>query len=249
MTATRIQTEPVAAGTSWRSVIATTVRLLTFRATHEDLVNVHARHLIFGVLCAWTVGIGRFWDNTRAGLFLHSGLGSVVYVFVLSLMLWLIVWPLKPKNWSYFRVAVFVSLVSPPAIIYAIPVEKFYSIDTANSINVWFLTIVAAWRVALLFFFLRKLGELNWFEIITASLLPLTLIIVILAMLNLERVVFNFMGGLSERSGNDAAYEVLFGLSLISFVLFVPSLICYIALVFSKYEAVRQERLWKKYDQ
>ena len=209
-----------------RGVIATTVRLLTFRATTDDLVNVNARHLLFGVFCAWIVGIGRFWDNTRVSFLLHTGVGSVIYVFALSLLLWLVVWPLRPKHWSYFRVAAFVSLVSPPAILYAIPVEKFYSIDTANAINVWFLAAVAIWRVALLIFFLKRLADLGWFSILLATLLPLTLIVVALTMLNLEKVVFNFMGGISERTGNDAAYEVLFALTLFAVLLFVPILLC-----------------------
>ena len=234
---------------TWRNVVATTVRLLTFRASSEDLVNVTAKHLVFGVICTLLVGIGRFWDNPRVRFLLHIGVGSVVYVFALSLLLWLIVWPLRPQHWSYFRVAVFVSLVSPPAIIYAIPVEKFYSIDTANSINVWFLAIVAVWRVALLFFFLRRLARLEWFSTIVVTLLPLTLIVVGLTMLNLEKVVFNFMGGMSERTGNDAAYGVLFLLSVLSMLLFLPILSCYVVLIIVRQTAARKERLRKIYEQ
>jgi hypothetical protein len=232
-----------------RGVIATTVRLLTFRATTDDLVNVNGRHLAFGVFCAWIVGIGRFWDNSRVSLLLHTGIGSVIYVFALSLLLWLVVWPLRPKHWSYFRVAVFVSLVSPPAILYAIPVEKFYSIDTANAINVWFLAIVAIWRVALLLFFLGRLAKLGWFSILVATLLPLTIIVVGLTILNLEKVVLSFMGGLSERSGNDAAFAVLSMLSLLSLLLFVPLLLCYIGLVINLRIEARQELLKNQYDQ
>lgn len=249
MSASPSQTVLTESPGTWRNVIATTVRLLTFRASSEDLVNVNTKHLIFGVICAWIVGIGRFWDNPRVSFALHTGIGSVVYVFALALLLWLIVWPLRPKHWSYFRVAVFVSLVSPPAIIYAIPVEKFYSIDTANTINVWFLALVAIWRVALLLFFLARLAELGWFSILVATLLPLTLIVVGLTILNLEEVVFNFMGGLSERSGNDAAFGVLLTLSLLSLVLFVPLLLCYIGLVITLRMEARQELLKKQYDQ
>src|SRR6185436_15564746 len=117
--------------------------------------------------------------------------GSVVYVFVLALLLWLLIRPLRPKHWSYFRIAAFVSLVSPPAVLYALPVEKFYPIETANSTNLLFLTIVSIWRVALLLFFLRRLGQLAWFSLIVATLLPLTLIVVTLTALNLEKAVFS----------------------------------------------------------
>lgn len=213
------------------NIWATAWRLLTFRASTEDLIQLNKRHLLFGLLCTWVVGIGRYWDNPRANFLQHLGVGSVIYVFVLALLLWFIMWPLKPRHWSYFRVLTFVSLVSPPAILYAIPVEYFYSIHTANGVNVWFLAIVATWRVALLFFFLRRLGGMGWASIVVSALLPLTLIVVTLTMLNLERVVFNLMGGLAEESGGDASYEFLLVLSFLSIIMLLPILICYLALV------------------
>jgi len=228
---------------SWRSVVATTIRLLTLRATREELVRFTSKHLAFGLLCTWIVGVGRYWDNPRVQLLQHLGIGSIAYVFILSLFLWLIVWPLRPRNWSYFRVLVFVSLVSPPAILYALPVEKFYSLDTANSLNVLFLAIVATWRVALLVFFLRRLGELDGFSIVVATLLPLTLIIVTLTVLNLEKAVFDFMGGLREGTASDASYGILFLLSSFSILLFLPLLLCYLALIVAARRKVKYEQL------
>lgn len=234
---------------SWRNVVATTIRLLTFRATREELVSFSRKHLAFGLLCTWIAGIGRYWDNPRVHLLQHLGIGSIVYVFILSLFLWLIVWPLRPKNWSYFRVLVFVSLVSPPAILYALPVEKFYSLDTANSLNVLSLAIVAIWRVALLLFFLRRVGELDGFSIVIAALLPLTLIVVTLTVLNLEKAVFDFMGGVREGTASDASYGILFMLSFFSFLLFIPLILCYVALIRAARIAARQEQYKKIYDQ
>lgn len=228
---------------TWLSVGATTIRLLTFRAPREELINFTGKHLAVGLLCTWIVGMGRYWDNPRVHLLQHLGLGSVAYVFILSLFLWLIIWPLQPKSWSYFRVLVFVSLVSPPAILYALPVEKFYSLDTANNLNVLFLAIVATWRVALLVFFLRRLGELGVFTIIIGSLVPLTLIVFTLTVLNLEKAVFDFMGGVREGTASDASYGILFLLSFFSFVLFLPLLICYIALAVSARGKAKDERL------
>jgi hypothetical protein len=123
------------------------------------------------------VGIGRYYDNERVGLLQHLGVGSVIYVLLLSLFLWLLVWPLQPRNWSYLRVAAFVSLVSPPAILYAIPVEYLFSVEVADSWNALFLGIVATWRVALLIFFLRRLAELKWLKVGIATLLPLSIIV------------------------------------------------------------------------
>jgi hypothetical protein len=70
------------------------------------------------------------------------------------------------------------------------------------------------------------------FAISTAALLPITAIIVALGALNLERAVFDVMGGLREQgTANDNAYAVLFLLSLLSMLLFLPLLACYIVLV------------------
>lgn len=215
----------------WPNVFATAVRLLTFRATREDLTGLSYRHLFLGLFCTWIVGMGRYYDNPRVGLLQHLGIGSVIYVFAFALFLWLLVWPLKLPHWNYLRVCTFVSLVAPPAIIYAIPVEQFFDIDTANSFNVLFLLIVACWRVALLIYFLRVLTRLDAFSIIVTTLLPLTVIITVLTALNLERAVFSIMGGLSERTANDEAFGLLSLLSLFSFLLFIPLLICYLYLV------------------
>jgi hypothetical protein len=107
--------------------------------------------------------------------------------------------------------------------------------------------------VALLFFFLRRMGELRWFAITTATLLPLSLIVVALTVLNLERVVFNLMGGMVNRSPNDGAYEVLLVLSWLSIILFIPLLIGYVAMIVSRFWAFKEEdaglRKADKYDQ
>ena len=60
-------------------------------------------------------------------------------MFVLSAFLWLIVAPLRPRNWSFIGVLIFVTLTSLPALLYAIPVEKFMSLENAQTANVIFL--------------------------------------------------------------------------------------------------------------
>ena len=228
-------TAEVPAEQTWRDAIHTIMRLLVFRASQNELAEVGWRHLMLGLSCTWLVGIGRYWDNPRVGLLQHLGVGSIVYVFVLSLFLWLLIWPLRPRNWTYFKVLTFISMVSPPAALYAIPVEKFAGLGAANAINAWLLTIVATWRVALLIVFLRRVGMLGRFSTAIATLLPLSMIVVALAMLNLDKVVFDMMGGGGHRSPNDSAYGVLFLLSLLSIVLFVPLLICYLYLVIDRF--------------
>jgi hypothetical protein len=191
-----------------KGVAADAVRLLTFRSTREELARFGRRHLAFGIFCAWLVGMGRYWDDPRANLAQHLGVGSVVYVFALS----------------------FVALVSPPAILYAIPVERLFTLETAASLNVWFLATVAAWRVALLVFYLRRQAALDWLAVTVAGLLPLTAIVVALTVLNLERVAFDFMSGIRGTTANDRAYGVLVSLTIISFLLIGPLLLVYIAL-------------------
>jgi hypothetical protein len=70
----------------------------------------------------------------------------------------------------------------------------------------------------------------TWFAVITATLLPLTLITVTLVSLNLEEVVMDLMGGRHQPSPNDSAYSVLF-LLLLSVVLSLPIVLCYLVMV------------------
>src|SRR5688572_27222895 len=125
-------------------------RLLTFRLTSEELLQFGWQHLALGMLITWIVGMVRWWDDQGASILQHLGIGSVIYIFILSLILWFEVVLLRTRNWSYINVLTFVAMTSPPAIIYAIPVEKFLSLERAQFVNLIFLLIVATWRVALL---------------------------------------------------------------------------------------------------
>ena len=209
----------------WR----TAVRLVAFQASREELVQLGKRELAFGLAATWIVGMGRWWDDPDAHLLQHLGVGSVVYVFVLALLLWLLIKPLRPKDWSYQGVLTFVALTSPPAILYAIPVERFMDLDAARKVNVWFLAFVAIWRVGLLVFYLRKLAQLPWYGVIVATLLPLTAIVSVLTAMNLERAVFDVMGGLREEgTASDQAYAVLIALTFLSTLLVGPLLLVYL---------------------
>lgn len=213
-------------------IFRTSVRLLTFRLSHEEFAGLGNKHLIAGLIFTWIVGIGRWWDDPNANLLQHLGIGSVVYIFCLALVIWLLVKPLGPANWSYKQVLTFISLTSPPAILYAIPVERFVELETAVTLNVWFLATVALWRVVLLFFYLRRSAKLSYFAVLIVSLLPLMGIVTILTMLNMERAVFDIMGGLrTPGTPNDGAYAVLFILTFFSTLLFIPALAAYFALV------------------
>lgn len=210
----------------------TTGRLLTFRLTKEEFLQFDTRHLVFGLICTWIVGMGRWWDDPGANLLQHLGLGSIIYVFVLAAVLLLVAAPLRPDNLTYKSVLTFVTLTSLPALLYAIPVERFTELSIARSINVWFLAAVATWRLALLLFFLKRIAGLPIFASVVVSLLPIMAIVTTLTVLNLERAVFDIMGGLRETgTANDEAYGVLFGLTFLSMLLIIPTAICYVGLI------------------
>lgn len=209
-------------------------RLLTFRLTKEEFLEIGNAHLAFGLICTWIVGMGRWWDDPGANLLQHLGAGSIIYIFVLALILLMVSAPINTEIWSYKQVLTFVALTSPPALLYAVPVERFTDLYTARFLNVCFLALVATWRLALLLFFFVRFGGLSLLASIVATLLPVMAIIVTLTALNLERAAFNIMGGLRDSgTSNDEAYGVLFGLSLISFLLIIPVALVYIGLIIS----------------
>ena len=220
-----------------RQMLLDQFRLLAFRATSAGPALQWRAYLAFGLVITWLAGIGRYWDNPRASLFQHAGLGSVTYVLVLALLLWLVVMPLRPQRWSYRSVLVFVTLTSLPALLYAIPVERFMSMPAAQQANIWFLAVVASWRVALLLVFLRRIARLSWGAVVVTGLLPLTMIVTALWMLNLEHVVFDLMGGLrpEHASPNDGAYGVLTLITVISMITFPLLLLAYIAMAVSSW--------------
>lgn len=221
---------------AWKRVLSDEARLLTFRSFNLER-SLFNQYLLFGLAFTWLSGIGRYWDNSRADWWQTLGLGSVVYVFFMALVLWVIVLPLKPRNWSYQNVLLFVALTAPPALLYAIPVERLFSLETAQNINVWFLAVVAVWRVVLLFLFLKRSAKLSGCAVLVACLLPLTLIVSALAALNLEHVVFKLMAGLEEheKSGNDVAYVILLIITYFSGLLSPLLLASYGWMVFKRH--------------
>ena len=200
------------------------------------MLQLNSRHFIAGLIGTWIVGMGRYWDDKGASLVQQLGLGSVIYIFVLAGFIWLILKPFFIDNWTYFIVLTFIGLTSFPAIFYAIPVERFFPVQTANTMNVWFLAIVAAWRLGLLYYFLKHFTKLSAGNIITVTLMPICLIISVLTMLNLHRVVFEIMGGIREPTPHDSSYFVLMILTGISAILTLPLLIAYTVGIYYRHQ-------------
>lgn len=216
------------------TVAADAARVLAFRRPSPAIGRHGLAYLAFGLFFTWLAGVGRYWDNPRADLWQTLGLGSLAYVFCLAAVLWLLLLPLKPKSWSYRNVLVFVTLTAPPAILYAIPVERFMSLGAAQSANAWFLAVVALWRVALLVWFLRQLAGLSGAAVLVATLLPLALIVVALTAFNLEHVVFELMAGIrpEDRSANDLSYNIVAVLAFFSVLAAPVLLVAYGALAY-----------------
>jgi hypothetical protein len=133
----------------------------------------------------------------------------------------------------------FVTLTSAPALLYAIPVERFMSLRDAQSANAWFLLLVAAWRVALYAWYLRAVAKLSMLRTVVSVVLPLTLIVAALAMLNLEHAVFEIMGGIRGGTPHDGAYTIVWVLSLFSTILAPLFGLAYCAVVFSDWRNKR----------
>ena len=202
-----------------RTIWADLLRVLTFRASPRDCERFGRGHLIFGLVLTWLVGIGRRWDDPRATLLQHLGLGSVAYVFVLAFLLWVFALGVSPTPGPYRRTLIYVTLTAPPGLLYALPVERWTDMPTAQAINFWFLAVVAAWRVALYFTYLKRCGSLGWYTTACTVFLPMALIVTGLAMLNLDHVVFSLMAGADHPpSPHDTAYGMLVGLSMFSWL-------------------------------
>ncbi len=205
-------------------------RYLTFRTQPDELKNLQWSHLIVGLLGTWIVGIGRYWDHPDAELLQHLGVGSLVYVFCLAAVFWLIIKALNVPPCRYFDLLTMICLTSFPAILYAIPVERFMSLSAAATLNVWFLLIVAVWRVSLFATYLHRLYQLPGGVTLLIMLLPLMGIVASLAFLNLEGAVFQIMAGLHgpEPTSNDGAYMVVMLLTGLSYFGVIPVVIIYL---------------------
>lgn len=214
-------------------MLAAWARYLFFLSSRDELTTLTWRTALGPALIAtWLAGMGRYWDHPSAPLVQMFGVGSVVYVFLLGALVWLVIAPLGPRRWGYLQTVTFISLTAPPALLYAIPVERWMTMDDAISANAWFLAIVACWRVALLVRVLRCYAELTWPRAVVGCLLPLSAMVVALSALNLEKAVFEIMGGFREEStANDGAYAILMLLTFFAVFGSIPLLVIYLILV------------------
>jgi hypothetical protein len=178
------------------------LRMLLFLPIQPRIREYGWLYLLVGLLCAWAAGIGRYWDHPRAELWQRLGGGSVLYCFALALVLYLFMLPLRPRNWNYLNVLIFVSMTAPPALLYALPTEMLFNMEVAQRVNLVFLGIVSVWRVALLLRFLTKAAGLSILASIVGAFTPMLLILTVLSYFNVIPLVTQGMAGNSHL--NDA---------------------------------------------
>ena len=212
-------------------MLATLVRLLTFRLDAAGYKALGEREARVGLVLAWIAGIGRYWDHPTAGFAQKSGVGSVIYVLALSALLSLMLRPMRAHRREYWNVAAMVGLSSPLAWLYALPVERWTDVELAIELNVGFLAVVATWRVLLFARYLSVGCVLPGHATIACALLPLSAIVTALSVLNLENAVFDLMGGLRREGAServiDETYKVVVNTTFFSWLAFLPLLIAY----------------------
>lgn len=215
-------------------------QLLFFQA-HKKGISFNHNHLYLGVAITWLVGIGRYWDSPNASLLQYLGLGSIIYIFLFSFAIWIVSKPFNNKFLTYKNILTFLSLTSAPAILYAIPIERFLSLEESAKINVYFLLVVAFWRVSLLLYFYLKFASFNYLKSVVCTFLPLTGIVSALTVLNLEQAVFNIMSGLRKinQTSNDQAYAKLVFITSLSLVTLLPFLFLYIYLIYKEKKKIK----------
>ena len=216
--------------------------VVSLRFTRDDLARLGTGHLVFGIAVTWAVGLGRYWDHPLPFAFQSLGVGSIAVLAVLGLLLFSILAPLEPDNWSLLHLYTFLSLTAFPALIYAIPVERHLPLGQAQSVNSWFLALVAGWRVVMLFIYLERWAGLRGWVLAVALLFPLTFVVAALTVLNLEQVVFLTMGGNRVRSPNDGAFAVLVSITIGSLFVFPVVLIGYCIAVYQRRWGRREAR-------
>jgi hypothetical protein len=186
--------------------------VLTFRSPREELLGLDSSHLILGLVTTWLVGMGRYWHVPYASWVQRAGFASLLYVGALSLALWVIYLPLRPEAWSFRRTLTFVSLLSPPAALQAIPLRDFADYREALVLGAWLLGAITLWRAALLIWFLVRSARLRPLEAFLSVLLPLDLIVLALSHFQVRHEIDAFVNGF--RSLDFLAMMAFFGLPI-----------------------------------
>ena len=190
-------------------LLRTLFRVLTFRATGDEIGAFGWRHFALGMICALLAGVGRHWDEPDAPQAVRWGLASAAYVLVFATAMWPFIALLGPDRWEWSKFATFVAFTSPLAWIYAIPVEWWLPQEQAAYVNYGFLALVAIWRVLLLTVYVPRYSGLDrWASFIGWST-PLVVALAVLGGSGVIEAVVNFMAGARNEPPDLAAVKAI----------------------------------------
>jgi hypothetical protein len=216
-------------------------KFLTFRFTKEDYDRLCWQHFAVGFVLTWLVGIARNWDLPTAPWFAVLGLGSVVYIFILSFVLYLFAYPVSRNQRSYKTFLTMISMTAAPGLIYGIPVERMTSMESAMQLNGMFLGIVAIWRVALALHFLSKGCENSKGVAFSILAIPICIVIILLIITGRVDNAMEFMGGMRETTSQTLVDNIVLTLC----VLTVPGILIGL-LTYSITMAIRRDERAKE---
>lgn len=205
-------------------------RFALFKPLKGDVRKHWLTYILVGLAITWIVGFGRTWDDPYAPLWLRSGVPSVGYATMLAAFIWTVVAALRPGHWTYRNVLLMVTMTAAPGIIYAIPVERFLDPGAARGANFIFLAIVAVWRMALYFSFLRGTARLPPIAATVAALLPPTLILAVVSAYGALEIVAGNMGGTELPPGESIAASVLFFIAALCWIALPVLVVAWLAL-------------------
>jgi hypothetical protein len=180
------------------SILLDFARFIFFKPPRSNVGADWRIYLAVGLVITWIVGVGRSWDDPEATIFDLSGIGSILYVFGLGLVIWLIGAPLRPERWTYRNVVLMVTMTALPGLIYAFPIERFVAAADARTVNMSFLAIVATWRMALFAAFLVRVAKLPPASAAVVTFLPPVLIIAPISAFGFLGAVLSGMGGVRD---------------------------------------------------
>lgn len=205
------------------SVLSDFARFIVFKPLRGNVGADWRIYLAVGLVITWIVGVGRSWDDPEATIFDLSGIGSILYVFGLGLVIWLIGAPLRPERWTYRNVVLMVTMTALPGLIYAFPIERFVAAADARAVNMSFLAIVATWRMALFATFLVRVARLSPGATAVVTFLPPVLIIAPISAFGVLGVVLSSMGGVRDEA--QQAQNELIGFAAMTSWMLLPLLL------------------------
>jgi len=201
--------------------------------------------LVVGLVLVFTAGVARNYDHLiftiEAEWFIGPIIASLISCSIVFLMMPR-VWKNRKSKFSFLSFLSVYWMTAPCAWIYAIPVEYYVDILTATVWNIYFLAIVAAWRVALMIRCLCILTDMRLIWAFLSIMIPAALVAWLGCLLKGMSLI-QIMGGVRSPSQEVLAEAVRFTTHT-SFFLLVIVVIIRVALHKRQPEAYPRSLPW-----